>query len=145
MLKTAQREANMRALAVPTRSLHAGTMAGGTNVPAKEVKQKLTRKLKVSTAIRESARGEECLMRLPRVCLHDPATTIWSHYRGANGDKGMGTKALDLAGCYACTECDAVYDGQRQVPGLYRDEIESAWHEAHIRSLVRLAEKGLLG
>lgn len=30
MLKTAQREANMRALAVPTRSLHAGTMAGGT-------------------------------------------------------------------------------------------------------------------
>lgn len=73
------------------------------------------------------------------------AATIWSHFRGGDGDKGMGTKALDLAGCYACTACDAVYDGQRRAHKLTRDEVDAAWHAAHIRSLVRLAEKGMLG
>lgn len=94
--------------------------------------------------IRDSARGEECLVRLPG-CYGGTEHTIWSHYRGGAGGKGMGLKAHDICGAYACTHCDAVYDGQRpRIPGLTRDYVEISWFEAHMRSLGRLHEKGLL-
>lgn len=95
--------------------------------------------------IRDSARGKECLMVLPGVCMHDPAATIWSHYRGSIGGKARSLKADDLCGCYACTACDAVYDGQRKVPhGMTYDEVELAWYEAHIKSIVILHADGVL-
>lgn len=95
--------------------------------------------------IRDSARGEECLVRLPGACAHDPATTIWSHYRGSAGGKAASLKADDLCGAFACTACDAVYDGQRPPPpGMTYAEVVAAWHEGHIRSIVRLHEKGVL-
>lgn len=96
--------------------------------------------------IRDSARGELCLMRLPG-CSGGTEHTIWSHYRGSAGGKGMGLKAHDIAGCYACTYCDGVYDGQirnQLLEDLSINEIKLAWHEAHVRSLGRLHEKGLL-
>ena len=97
-----------------------------------------------STAIRDSARGEECLLALPE-CPSDPAMTIWSHNRHGRAGKGMGVKALDLNGCYACTHCDAVYDGQAPLPqGWWRDMVELAWYAGHDKSLVKLAQKGLL-
>lgn len=95
--------------------------------------------------IRDSARGEECLVRLPGVCTHDSAMTIWSHYRGGAGGKGGALKADDLAGAYCCTACDAVYDGQRPPPdGMTYADVVLAWHEGHIRSIVRLHVKGIL-
>jgi hypothetical protein len=95
--------------------------------------------------IRDSARGEECLMRLPGVCLNNPEATIWSHYRGSAGGKAGALKSDDLCGCYACTACDAVYDGQRVRPwALEMDDVLFAWYEAHIRSIVRLHEKGVI-
>jgi hypothetical protein len=94
--------------------------------------------------IRDSARDEPCLVRLPG-CPSDPAMTIWSHYRGSAGGKGIGIKAGDVCGCFACTYCDAVYDGQKPRPaGMSKAAVDLAWHEAHIRSLGRLHEKGLL-
>jgi hypothetical protein len=99
---------------------------------------------KRSTKLRQSAKGEDCLVRLPG-CPGDPAMTIWSHYRGGAGGKGTGIKASDVCGCFACTWCDAVYDGQTPRPdGMTKDEVDLAWHEGHIRSLVRLQQKGLL-
>lgn len=97
------------------------------------------------SAIRKSARDEDCTVRIPGVCTFDPATTIWSHYRGEAGGKGMSLKADDLCGAYACTACDAVYDGQRPRPeGMTKEEVELDWYAGHIRSLVRLARKGLI-
>jgi hypothetical protein len=94
--------------------------------------------------LREAARGEDCLIRLPG-CPSDPARTIWSHYRGSAGGKGLSLKSHDLAGCFGCTFCDAVYDGQAPRPGgMTKAEVELAWHIAHIRSLGRLHQKGLL-
>lgn len=94
--------------------------------------------------IRESARGELCLMRLPGVCTFGPDTVIWSHCRFGAGGKGKSLKAVDLAGAYTCTACDAVYDGQLQRPaGMTRAEVDEAWAHAHYRSLVRLIERGL--
>lgn len=97
-----------------------------------------------SNAIRKSAKGEDCTVRLPG-CPHDPEQTIWSHYRGGAGGKGGALKASDVAGAYACTHCDAVYDGQRPRPdGMTKDAVDLAWLEGHIRSLVRLRQKNLL-
>jgi hypothetical protein len=97
-----------------------------------------------SKAIRESAKGEGCTVRIPG-CPSDPLQTIWSHYRGSAGGKGGAIKASDVCGCYACTYCDSVYDGQHPRPdGMTKEAVDLAWHEGHIRSLVRLHQKGLL-
>lgn len=97
-----------------------------------------------SEKLRQSANGEACLVRL-HGCPSDPAMTIWSHYRGGAGGKGGGIKATDIAGAYACTYCDAVYDGQRPRPdGMTKDEVDLAWLQGHIRSLVRAQQKGLI-
>lgn len=54
--------------------------------------------------ITESARGEECLVRIPAVCNHNPETTVFAHYRLA-GTCGMGKKPKDTQGAYACSSC----------------------------------------
>ncbi len=96
-----------------------------------------------SQAIRDSARGEDCLVRLPG-CPSDPAMTIWSHNRHQRAGKGGAIKALDLNGCYCCTYCDAIYDGQAKRPaGMTREAVELAWYHAHAESLVRARQKGV--
>ena len=98
-----------------------------------------------SQAIRDSAKGEECMVRIAGVCRGGTEHTIWSHAPLGAAGKGKGIKALDLAGAMCCTACDAVVDGQARRPvGMTRDEVLLAWHEGHLRSLVRLAQKGLL-
>ncbi|NUY33274.1 DUF1364 domain-containing protein [Paraburkholderia sp. JPY303] len=94
--------------------------------------------------IRDSARGKECLMKLPG-CCGGTESTIWSHYRGEAGGKGMSLKADDLCGAYACTHCDAIYDGQKMIPnGIERVDVWLAWHNAHIQSIVILHADGVL-
>lgn len=94
--------------------------------------------------ITKSARDEDCLVRLPDICTHDPATTIWSHARWGSAGKGKGLKALDLCGAYCCTACDAAYDQMTGAKHLTREQIDADWMQGHLRSLVRLAEKGLI-
>lgn len=98
-----------------------------------------------SQAIRDSARHEQCLVRLPG-CPGDFRLTIWSHNRHARAGKGRGIKALDLNGCYACgIWCDLIYDGGRPLPpGVTREQVELAWYHAHAESLVKLRQKGLV-
>ncbi|MDB5541967.1 MAG: hypothetical protein JWQ89_3694 [Devosia sp.] len=97
-----------------------------------------------STAIRESARGEECTVRIVGACTHDDAMTIWSHAPFKSADKGGSIKSLDLCGAYCCTACDAVIDGQRPMPpGASRTSVMNDWFHGHMRSLVKLRQKGL--
>ena len=124
------------------KPLHRGTYGAAVMKPAPSAREKVPGKVK--RAIRDSARGEECTVRLVGVCNHDPETTVWSHYPGHAGARGMGTKSLDLAGCYACSACHDVVDGRIRYLGLDAQALRLAWHEAHLRSLVRLAQKGLL-
>lgn len=95
--------------------------------------------------IRDSARGEECTVRIVGACTHDPAHTIWSHAPLQAAGKGRGWKSIDLAGAYCCTACDAVIDGQRPMPpGATRDSVLLDWFMGHMRSLVILKQKGLV-
>lgn len=98
-----------------------------------------------SKALRQSARGEDCLVRIPGACPFNPEMTIWSHYRGSAGGKGLGLKSDDLNGAYCCTVCDAIYDGQRPPPkGMTMEEVKLCWHEGHVRSIIRAREKGVI-
>ena len=95
--------------------------------------------------IRDSARDEECTVRIVGACTHDPAHTIWSHAPLQAAGKGRGWKSICLAGAYCCTTCDAVVDGQRHLPpGASRDSVMLDWFMGHMRSLVILKTKGLV-
>ncbi len=98
--------------------------------------------------IRDSARGEACQVRYVGICSHDPAHTIWSHARwGAQlgeGGRGMGTKADDVAGAYACGACDAAFDQMQGAKHMSREQLDLDWMMGHLRSLGILARKGLL-
>ena len=100
---------------------------------------------RVDHRIRESARGEPCTVRIPGVCRANPDYTIWSHAPLGAAGKGRGIKALDLCGAYCCTACDAVIDGQAPMPAGYtRETALNDWFMGHMRSLVRLRQKGLV-
>lgn len=93
--------------------------------------------------ITASANGEDCQVRIIGVCKGDPAYTIWSHCRHGAAGKGKSIKAIDIAGAYACTACDAAYDQLMGVPHMTRAEVDLDWFMGHMRSLVILNKKGL--
>lgn len=97
------------------------------------------------SAIRKSARNEECAVRYPGVCNHNPETVVWSHANGLRYGKGFAVKSLDEIGAYACSRCHAVYDGQAPRPeGMTKDEADLMWWQGHGESLVKLKAKGLI-
>lgn len=88
--------------------------------------------------ITESARGEQCQVRMPGICNHDPETTVFAHRNGA----GWGLKELDCEGAYCCSSCHDVYDGrdvQRRYAGFVSDFEDGCRRTRRI-----LVEKGLL-
>lgn len=97
--------------------------------------------------IRTSARGEQCLVRLPLICNHNPETTVLAHGNGSAYDKGMWMKARDYQAAYACSACHDVYDGRVPIPrdsGLTRVDVELAFAEGVLRTQRKLEEKRLL-
>lgn len=114
------------------------------HAPVPALLQKVPQHARVRQDIRSSAKGEPCLVRILG-CPGDPAMTIWSHAPFKAAGKGMGIKAVDPAGAYCCTYCDSIVDGQRPLPaGVRREEALLDWFMGHLRSLERLAQKGLL-
>lgn len=99
---------------------------------------------RVNQKIRDSARGEECTVRIAGVCTFDPEKTVWSHAPLGAAGKGGQIKALDLCGAYCCTACDAAVDQLQGLPaGVTRAKVLEDWFMGHMRSLVRLRQKGL--
>ena len=95
--------------------------------------------------ITKSARGEECQIRFPGICNHNPETTIWAHANSLAAGKGVGKKSLTLLGSYACSACHDLVDGRRPRPeGWMPTDVRLAFYEGHERSMVILERKGLL-
>lgn len=63
------------------------------------------------TNLRKEARGRECQVR-SAVCCFDPETTVLAHVR-MSGISGMGYKAPDLLGAWACAACHTLVDTGR--------------------------------
>lgn len=93
--------------------------------------------------IRESARGEQCQIRIPGVCNGNPETVVWCHANGSAAGKGIGMKSHDILGAYGCSSCHDAYD-RRSKSEWARWEVELDFWEGHARSVVLLIEKGLI-
>ena len=63
-----------------------------------------------SAALRESARGRACTLRLPG-CDGGGETTVLAHIRGTW--TGLGTKPSDLFAAFCCASCHDALDGRR--------------------------------
>ena len=61
-------------------------------------------------ALTKAARDQDCTLMLDNVCNGDPATTVFAHFN--DGFQGMGIKANDTSGCFACSSCHDVIDGR---------------------------------
>jgi hypothetical protein len=61
------------------------------------------------TNLRLYAKGQNCQVRLENVCNHNPETTVLAHFR-ISGISGMGLKAPDLLGAWACSNCHSYVD-----------------------------------
>lgn len=95
--------------------------------------------------IRQSAKGEECQIRIPGVCNGNPETTVWAHANGSAAGKGIGMKSPDILGAYACSFCHDAYDRRgTKLGGHPRQAIELMFWQGHARSVRILLDKGIL-
>ena len=92
--------------------------------------------------ITQSARNEQCTVRLPMVCNHNPETTVFAHINGVRFGHGVGIKTN--FGAYCCSACHDVLDGRVRVKHLLKEEIKLAHYEGVIETLSKLAQKGLV-
>lgn len=97
------------------------------------------------SAIRRSARGQECQIRIPGVCNGNHETVVWCHANGSAAGKGIGMKSSDLLGSFGCSACHDAYDRRTPLPEPYtRGEIELFFWEGHARSMVILINHDLV-
>ena len=93
--------------------------------------------------ITESARGENCTVRLPNVCNGNPETTVLAHINGVRFGHGVGRKVADIHGAYCCSSCHDVIDG-RVRSNFDKDFLHASHLDAVIETQLKLIKKGLL-
>lgn len=65
----------------------------------------------VSQKLRDSAKGQECTMRIGNVCNHNSETTVLCHFPSI--DKGMANKSPDYWAGFGCSDCHKYLDDNR--------------------------------
>jgi hypothetical protein len=90
--------------------------------------------------LRKEARGRGCMVRIPEVCNHNSETVVLAHIRMA-GVSGMGLKADDLLGAWACSACHDAID-RRAHTDLDRDYVRLAHLEGMVRTIAQLRKEG---
>jgi hypothetical protein len=94
----------------------------------------------VSKAIRESAKRQDCTLRIEGVCNYDNSTTVWAHL--PDESKGMATKSDDISGCYACCDCHIWID--QKMSKDERNDTEWYMRRAMIRSWRVLIDQNII-
>jgi hypothetical protein len=87
----------------------------------------------------KSARGKECQIRIPGVCNHRPATTVFCHLNG-----GGGTKHLSIHGAYGCSDCHDLVDGRTQSDVYDGMDIKWMHYEGMVRTQKIMVKEGIL-
>ena len=82
------------------------------------------------------------MIRLEGICNHNPETTVLAHIR-LPGVSGMGLKADDLLGAWACSSCHDAVD-RRSNADLDRDYVRLAHLEGMVRTIAQLRKKELI-
>ena len=99
------------------------------------------------STITDSARGEQCQIRIPGVCSGNPETVVWCHANGSAAGKGIGMKSHDLLGAYGCANCHDEFDRRNTKAfraGHSRKDVELWFWQGHARSILLLIEKGVV-
>ena len=76
-------------------------------------------KLKMSKKIRNSAKGEDCSLRVSREC-RDGETVVFAHLN--SNYRGVGIKSPDIFGVYSCYWCHLLLDSNRVD---YKDQLRA--------------------
>lgn len=83
------------------------------------------------------------MVRLPGICNHNSETVVLAHIRML-GVSGMGIKADDLLGAWACSDCHAEIDGQTRKSGLSRQDLRLAHLEGMARTIAQLRKEEIV-
>ena len=97
----------------------------------------------MSAHLRKAAKDRGCTVRIPGVCNFNSQTVVLAHIR-LLGISGMGTKAPDLLGAWACSACHDEVDGRTNKSGLSRDELRLAHYDGMARTIAQLVKEGLV-
>lgn len=93
--------------------------------------------------ITKAARGRECLIRVPGVCIDNPETVIAAHYRSISLGAGTGFKNDDWFSAHSCAACHDAVDGRR--PTLFtHDELRLMHAEGVFRTQLVLIDAGVI-
>jgi hypothetical protein len=92
--------------------------------------------------LRNEAKGRGCMVRLEGICNHNSETVVLAHIR-LSGVSGMGIKADDLLGSWACSACHDAVD-RRFRTDLDRDYVRLAHLEGMVRTIAQLRKEGLI-
>lgn len=87
-----------------------------------------------SKRLRDSARGRDCMIRIPGVCNFNPETTVLTHVNGG----GAGTKHSDLLAAFGCSSCHDAIDGRIRTQ-YTRAELELM----HLQGVIRTQQAWL--
>ena len=93
------------------------------------------------SALTRSARGQQCLVRIPNYCNHDPSTVVAAHYRSISLGAGIGFKTDDVLTSYTCSSCHDVIDGRVQSE-FSKTEIRLMHCEGVLRTIMHRVNKG---
>jgi hypothetical protein len=91
------------------------------------------------TKMQMSAKGKDCMVRVPRVCNFNPETTVLGHLNGG----GMGAKHSDIFAAYVCSACHAWLDGGYAASST-RDERDLLHLQGVIRTQPFFIDLGLI-
>ena len=95
-----------------------------------------------SVNLRNAAKGQQCLIRIPGLCSFNPEETVLCHFRMA-GICGTGLKPIDLIGAWGCARCHSAVDG-RITTGFTREQLRLMHLEGMARTIDALHKQGLL-
>jgi len=93
--------------------------------------------------IRQSARGEDCTIRIPGYCNFNPDTTVLCHPNTHRAGKGERLKAEDALAAYGCSDCHDIVDKRRFID-MPEAEIELCFWHGHAETFLKLKRKGLV-
>ncbi|NUZ10033.1 DUF1364 family protein [Pseudoalteromonas sp. McH1-7] len=93
----------------------------------------------ISKKLRESARGQECQVRVPGICRNRTDTVVLAHV--AKGS-GVGQKCDDIHAAFCCFECHQEIDRVTRItPKEYADQCA---YEGMIRTQSIWLQQGLI-
>lgn len=90
--------------------------------------------------IRDAAKGQDCFVRIPGICSHNPEQTVLAHIR-MPGLTGMALKSIDLLGAFACDPCHSAVDGRLKT-GFSHQELWTMHLEGMARTIDWLVKHG---